>query len=190
MNTAENHGNNSSKGQKFCLTAQDTVCVSPIGVDYLWLIECQPLCWYTDNNMFSAPSSLLTGRTLPSWVITWPAQAAGVLSTCCCLSTQTPDQIVSGTKTFRIYSLRSWLDILYKSRSLWSLVCRIIPGLIIPRSSDSWLICEALYCDHEKCVHVQAMGSGLSRRQNIFVGTLFTAILLPLCSRSSLTQFE
>ena len=64
MNTAENHGNNSSKGARSFASVQDTVCLSPFWC-WLWLIECQPACWYTDNNMVSKPYTLLTGRTLP-----------------------------------------------------------------------------------------------------------------------------
>ena len=159
MNTAENYRNNSSKGRK---SIQDTACPSAAWRCLLWLIECQPACWYLDNNMFSEPSILLTGHPLPmSYYLAGPGGCTGVdvlCTCCCCLSTQSPDQIVSGTKTFRIYSLRSWLDILYKSRSLRSLVCRIIPALIIPRSRDSGIICDSVYCDHEKCVQ---LGYGL-----------------------------
>lgn len=143
INTAENYRNNSSKGERKVVVQHKILFVSQWC--RLWLIECQPACRYLDNNMFSI---LLTGHTLPmSYYLASPGGWTGVdvlCTCCCCLSTQSPDQIVSGTKTFRIYSLRSWLDILYKSRSLWGLVCRIIPGLIIPRSRDSGIICDSL----------------------------------------------
>ena len=81
---------------------------------------------------------------------------------------------------------------MYKSRSLnRSLVCRIKPaGLIIPRSRDSGVICDFLYCDHEKCVQL-GYGLRIVKKTKYFRGnTLYNnlAVLPPLVLLQVLTD--